>query len=230
VTIHSDQYDSTHPVRLGPYDVEFAAPDMDRTAELQLRYRIFVEERRWLPPDAHRQGIETDEFDPFSYAFLLRDAATGEAVACQRLVLPDRLPTGKLTQIEHLTLAYGLDLASRPRDTWAEASRTSIAPHYRQGSANVEMPAIVAMKYPTLALARVLRRDALYSISDPRFARLARRQGVPMHRIGPVLDYHGPHAPYRFDVDEIAASVDPRLHETLAQLIDAARRVCSPAN
>src|SRR5689334_18448857 len=187
---------------IGPFEVTFAIGIAGRDEEYRLRYRVFVEEYGWLKPDPAYPGLEKDEFDPFSAAFLLRETTTGTSVACQRFVLPDRLPHGQITQIEHLVLAFGIDLGARPRETWAKVSRITIAREFR-GSRDV----LDTMKRATAALAQALRREALYSVSEPRMARLTSQRGVPMHRISPNFEYHGTRAAFRIDLDELLPSL-----------------------
>src|SRR5262249_24819478 len=156
---------------------------------------------------------------------LLRDAVTGEAVACQRFVLPERLLAGRITQVECLKRGFGIDLAARPRDTWAEVSRTSILEPYRWGSTTTTMSAIGALKYAPGAVARGLERDALYSVSEPTMARLTRTFGVPLHRCSPNFEYYGRRAAFRIDVDELFASVPADKQDLVDRLIAHATRV-----
>jgi hypothetical protein len=59
-------------------------------------------------------------------------------------------------------------------------------------------------------------------------ARLLRRLGLPLHRIGPDFEYHGRRAPFRLDVGEIFDSVPPNMQDLVARLIAHAARVCAP--
>jgi N-acyl-L-homoserine lactone synthetase len=202
---------------IGPFRVEFTCGEAGREHEYRLRYQIFVIERQWLSPEGLTDGQERDEFDAASCAFLLREADTGVPVACQRLVMPDFLPPGKATQIEEVTEGRIGDIAGRPRHTWAEASRTSIIPAYRHGG-SAGVPTIKVMKYASVALALAFGRSAIFSVSDPRTARLMRLFGVKLTQIGGVFDYHGDRAPYRMDVDEMLASSPDDMRRTITHL------------
>jgi N-acyl-L-homoserine lactone synthetase len=203
---------------VGPFRVEFAFGERGREDEFRLRYQIFVVEREWLPPDGLIDCQERDEFDAASCAFLLREADTGIPVACQRLVMPDLLPPGKLTQIEEVTEGTIREIAERPRQTWAEASRTSIIKRYRRGSSANTVPTMAVMKYASVAIALAFERNVIFSVSDPRTARLTRIFGVPLHQIGPVINFHGERAPFRMDVGEMLASTPDDMRRTIATL------------
>lgn len=209
---------------LGAFAVEFSAGTRGRTDEYRLRHSVFVEEREWLAAHPASIRLEHDGYDPYSLSFVLRDLATGEPAACQRLILPDRLPATLTTPFEMLA-AGEATLGSLDRRVWAEVSRTTIAPAYRWGAQAAAEPTMRAIKHASIALAAAAGRTTLFSVSDPRTARLVRRMGVVCHRIGDLVDYHGVRALYRMDMCEIADSVPPDLRETLRQLTDRARCV-----
>lgn len=209
---------------LGAFDVEFSAGTHGRTDEYRLRHSVFVEEREWLAAHPASVRLEHDDYDAYSLSFVLRDPATGEPAACQRLILPDRLPASLTTPFEMLTVGQGA-LGGLARHAWAEVSRTTVAPAYRWGAQAVAVPAMRAIKHASIALATAAGRTTLFSVSDPRTARLVRRMGVVCHRIGDLVDYHGVRALYRMDMREIADTVPPGLQDRLRQLTDRARSV-----
>ena len=160
---------------------------------------------------------------------MLIDSLTGEAAACQRLILPEFLPIGWLTNAEReyrpLPCGPAVDFAMLPQRTWAEASRLTIAPAYRCGSARTAPSALLAVSYATLALALALDRTELFTVSDPRTARLTRRIGVSMHQVGGLVDFHGIRAVFRIDLHEVLSSVPAEWCPLVARLIDHARHV-----
>lgn len=200
-----------HELVVGPFRVSFAIGAEDRTEEYRLRYQYFVEECHFEPADSFPDGLERDEFDHASCALLLRDAQTGDPAGCQRLILPDHLPPGRLTNLEReykpLAGQVGIVFSDLPRNGWAEASRTTVAHGYRWGGAETSMPAMVAIKYASIALAVAFGRSTLFSLSEPRTRRLIRRLGFPMLQVGAPVEFHGTRAPFRMDVDAMFRSV-----------------------
>ena len=217
--------DGSDVLLFGPFRVEYAAGSAPRVDEYRLRYNVFVEERQWEPAGSSPDRLERDELDEACCAFLLRDSSTGESAACQRFILPERLPSGLMTNVERLANSLSVDLERVPRNSWAEVSRSTIAPKYRWGSSATSLPAMVAIKYASIALAVALARNTLFSFSDPRTARLTRRLGFRLHQVGPLLDFHGLRAPFRIDVAEVLQSVPSDMQENLTQLITGARHV-----
>jgi N-acyl-L-homoserine lactone synthetase len=215
----------------GSFRVHYAAGLEPRLEEYRLRYDAFVEEHHWESADACRDRLERDEFDRFSCSVLLLDSVTGEAAACQRLILPEHLPNGRRTNAEreYRPMPSGpvVDFSTMPRSTWAEASRLTIAPAYRWGSARTSTPAMAAVSYASLALAIALDRTVVFTISDPRTARLTRRMGFPMHQVGQLVDFHGARAVFRIELAEVWSSVPSAWRPFVARLIDHARQVAS---
>jgi N-acyl-L-homoserine lactone synthetase len=220
---HSDSFTSADSPLLGQFTVEFCAGNTCREDEYRLRHAVFVEERRWLPDVLASSRLERDQFDDGSAAFLLRNAATGEPAACQRFILPDRLPAGLVTPIEQLTGDRNVNFGSLPRGSWAEVSRSTVAPHYRWGARLATMPAMRAIKHASIALAAAFGRSILFSVSDIRTARLTRRMGFPLHQIGDAFEYHGPRAPFKIDMTEVRESVPLFLRDGLNALVAEAR-------
>jgi N-acyl-L-homoserine lactone synthetase len=213
---------------LGPYRVEYASGGGPRTDEYRLRYSVFVEERHWKAAGAAAGRLEQDEFDAACCAFLLRDSRSGEAAACQRFILPERLPSGLVTNVERVASDLAVDFGALPRDSWAEVSRSTIAPKYRWGSSATPLPAMVAIKYASIALALALKRRTLFSFSDPRTARLTRRLGFNLHQVGHAVEFHGTRAAFRIDIAEVLASVPPVMQDTLARLVAGAAETIAP--
>jgi N-acyl-L-homoserine lactone synthetase len=211
----------------GPFHVEFAVGRAPRHAEYKLRYDAFVAEHGWESASASPDGLERDGFDPFACAALLVEHDTGTAAACQRLILPERLPSGVLTnvQLEYRPRSLPpIEFGALAPASWAEVSRLTIAPAFRQGHSAAK-PAMRAITYASLALAVAIDRRVLFSLSDPRTSVLSRRLGFEMHQVGELVDFHGPRAVFRIDVDEVVASVPADWRSTLDRLVAAARSV-----
>jgi len=208
----------------GPFRFEFASGADPRIAEYQLRYQAFVEEHHWLAPA--RRGVECDCFDQFSCAALVTHIESGEAAACQRLILPDRLPPDLSTSVEAvyrpLTPDSPPDLTTLPRASWAEVSRLTIAPRFRSGRANSAIPTLAAITYASMALAIALDRYELFSISEPRTPRLLRRLRCEMRQIGEPVDFHGVRAVFRIDVRAVLHAVAPGWQPIVDQLVAVA--------
>jgi N-acyl-L-homoserine lactone synthetase len=209
--------------------VDYRAGAGGRTDEYRLRHRVFVEERGWLAAGAAGNELEQDDFDDYSCAFLLRDAASGEAAGCQRFILPERLPAGLTTNVERYADSLSVDFAALPLRSWSEVSRSTIAPGYRWGSGSAAVPALVGIKYASVALAVALDRRTLFSFSDLRTARLTRRIGIRLDRIGEPVAFHGRRAPFRMDVAQLLRSVPEAMTSALHDLVSAARLALASA-
>lgn len=214
-------------VAFGPFLVQYSAGTDPRFAEYRLRYDAFVEEHQWESATACPDRLERDEFDRFSCSALIVDAATGAAAACQRLILPELLPDGWLTNAERKCPAFperagvGVPVSRR---AWVEASRLTIAPAYRWGSARVAVPTIVAVSYASLALALALDRTVVFTVSDPRTARLTRRIGISMRQVGATFSFHGTRAVFQIELGDVLRTIPRNWHASVERLIEHARR------
>lgn len=206
----------------GPYSIEFSSSNGPRADEYRLRYDAFVTEHGWLPADASRPGLERDACDDASCAFLVRELRTGAPVACQRLILPDLLPRGVATPIEQVIDHRVMDFRALAPESWGEVSRTTIAPAYR-GHGRDGISAMHAIKYASLALAIATARYTLFSLSDPRTARLCRLIGTPLHQIGGPVEHHGTRTPFRIDIREVLAHIANAQQHVVDALAAAAR-------
>lgn len=200
---------------LGGFRVEFTSGRDARIDEYRLRNEVFVVEYGWLKGDG--TGLERDEFDPHAVSFLIREGHSGIPIASQRLLLPDRVLPGMVVPFERL-LGDDPDGLLHDRSAWAEVSRTTIAPGHRWGATAAQIPAMFAIKYASIALAAAAGRGSLFSVSDPRTARLVRRMGVRCKPLDRIVDYHGPRALYLMDMQEIAKTVPPEHWDTLQRL------------
>jgi hypothetical protein len=109
--------------------------------------------------------------------------------------------------------------ADLPRGSWAEVSRSSIAPKYRWGAATPKLPAMRALTFASIALAVAFGRTMMFSLSELRTKRLIRRMGFPLRQIGPVVQYHGARAPFSIDTCEVLDAIPPAWQKTLFELI-----------
>ena len=83
---------------------------------------------------------------------------------------------------------------------------------------------MLAISYASLALAVALGRRTLFTISDPRTARLTRRIGIEMRQVGQLVDFHGTRGIFRIDIADVLAGVPAEWRDTVDLLVGSARR------
>ena len=115
----------------GSLVVSLAAGDDEVRACQALRYRVFAVEMGARVDSAHL-GLDIDAFDEHCMHLLVRDSATGEAVATTRLLLDrDARRAGMFYSETEFHLEPILALKARI----LEVGRTCIHPEYRNGAA-----------------------------------------------------------------------------------------------
>lgn len=111
--------------------VELASGDSEVREAQCLRYRIFAEELGAKVKGA-QQGLDEDELDPFCQHLLVRESATGQVVACTRLLADaNAARVGRF----YSEGEFDLEAIKRLPGRKLEVGRTCVAPAYRQGSA-----------------------------------------------------------------------------------------------
>ena len=165
----------------------------------RLRYRVYCEERRFLPPESYPDGLECDVYDRHSINFATFDR-DGMVAAAVRLVCP-RGDSG-LPYQEHCPLYEDALLPSPARV--GEVSRLVLNRGYRSPPGGGSTGTVVMEVYR--AMYQHSREHGIRywfaAMELPLVRRLA-RLGVAFERIGPDADYCGPVAPYLLDLEAL---------------------------
>ena len=207
----------------------------------RLRYQIYVEEFGFERPEDHSNGLEKDQYDPYSVYVVALNGAD-EVIGTARLVLHSEhgFP------IEHTgcTLQYP---GEKPRpECIAEVSRLAIAPAYRRradddqygvesyskvGERDVlpdsgSIPTHFARRQrPVIVLglvgllwhtSRSLGLTHWYMIAEQKLWPVMYRFGLLFHQIGEPVDYHGIRVPYMASLAESEAHLkhtNPSLYD-----------------
>lgn len=203
----------------------------DRRRVLALRYRVYCQERSFLPAHDYPNGEECDEFDQYSHHFAAFDRA-GEIAGAVRLVR--YVESLELPGQRYCTLFDDLpdSLKSLPLKSTAEISRLIVSKDYRRRKTDNEYgefgvapsgvgvidlaeerrkrhdPQIVLGLYRSMYQKSKLEGIThWYAAMEKSLARLLLRCGFEFHPIGPEVDYYGPVTPYIACIADLEASV-----------------------
>ncbi|MGR9013260.1 MAG: PEP-CTERM/exosortase system-associated acyltransferase [Gammaproteobacteria bacterium] len=196
----------------------------------KLRYQVYCIETGFKNPDEFPEGIEFDEFDPYSSHYLVRHRRLGIYIATTRLILSDPNNREKLFPIEQHSQIDNVDLLkTMPRHNLAELSRFCVSKEFRRRKNEqhllttndaVDSRAIFfreekrSSSYLTLALfacaIKMSHENNIYywyAIMEPALMRVFSALGIHFVGIGPVVDYYGLRQPCVIKVDDLLASV-----------------------
>ncbi|WP_052384010.1 PEP-CTERM/exosortase system-associated acyltransferase [Litchfieldella xinjiangensis] len=223
-----------------------ARTDEERTLAYQVRYDVFLRELNYRTflreADTHQ---ERDEYDTQALLCLVEHRRTGAIAGCMRLVVPcadaphplDRLPLEHhcAASLDHPQLRPDLF----PREEICEVSRLAVPSYFRHrlGGADLSLEDARAQTYSeeetrtfslvgvslfltATALVGLLERPHVFAMMEPRFARLLALSGLRFERVGALVDYQGPRAPYYIDQRQAVRSLVPglrSLYETIEQ-------------
>ena len=199
----------------------------------RIRYRVYCEDMQFEPADRYPNGLEQDEFDPYSQHCLVIHKRTGKPAGCMRVVQASeeqRLPFEKFCRASMYT-QFARE-ASERRDSICEFSRMAVDRDFRRRSGETftgigEINALdtshkerrsfsligVATNIAAFALADLNGRDRVFAMMEPHLPRLLRRSGFLMEQAGEPTEYHGQRALYFSRVEQLVENLRPELRE-----------------
>ena len=216
-------------------------------AAQRVRYEVYCREFGFEKEEDCPGGLETDTYDSQSIHCIVRHRASGQVAGCVRVVhtLSDdavaELPIERYCGhgLEHPRLHP----ARLPREQICEISRLAIPMAFRRrvGEARSPVGDVNTLlfepeeyrTYPLLATALFFAADSVvaltglkhvFAMMQPPLARRLARQGIHFHQIGPVIDYHGPRAPYYVHADYALCAIESSLRPLQNAVHDALER------
>ncbi|SCY55386.1 N-acyl amino acid synthase, PEP-CTERM/exosortase system-associated [Nitrosospira sp. Nl5] len=186
----------------------------------RVRHHVYCEDLKFEP--VRSDGLETDEYDPYSLHFLVRSVHTDEFVGCTRIVRPrpedPDYPLPFEIACANVLDRSIIDPAEFPRHRMAEVSRLAIISRYRRrkGEANKavsisdedfgtpKLPRFpylpVSLYLSTFELARLNGIDTLFVLTEERLASHFSKLGFDLRYIGGPVQHHGERLPSMMNV------------------------------
>lgn len=204
-------------------------------ASYRLRYQVYCHERHFLAADNYENGVECDEFDPYSIHVGAVNKA-GELAGTARIVLPNALG---FPFARYCTLSSDqAHLAELPNVV--ELSRLCVSRRYRRrradGDIGVDEEALMTSQqnqdrrriegevFLTVmkALYQTSKRVGIkkwLAATEKSLQRILLRFGFPFQQVGPESDYFGPVAPYVMDLREFEEQIASGDFPALAEFV-----------
>jgi N-acyl amino acid synthase of PEP-CTERM/exosortase system len=199
----------------------------------RLRYDVYCEELHFLDPAAYPNGLESDEFDPFSVQIAAVNQEQ-QAVATMRLVRDSHLGF----PLERHAAALFPDFARLPRDRTVEISRLILARQYRRrandgrygtGGVGTDGTAASEQRSPhpliLFGLFRVMFEESLGSAHqwwlaamEPWLQAFLGRFGFVFTPVGQPIEYYGQVVPYAAKIEDIIKTVAEMKPEVLQMM------------
>lgn len=191
----------------------------------RLRYQVYCVEAGFEPLEQPVAGEEHDEYDNVSTHFLICHRQSGLDAGTARLILPGTLngcPFFKATQSvltasdlvdspqvgevsrlaisktvrrrisDHVGLFGSMDTARERRRDTSRERRTE------HGNPSPHPGMLMALYRCVYQYSKCNDIVLWYSLMEPALKRLVSRLGFIYEQIGPVIDYHGRRAPFRW--------------------------------
>ncbi|MEZ5525441.1 MAG: PEP-CTERM/exosortase system-associated acyltransferase [Pseudomonadales bacterium] len=205
----------------------------------KIRYDVFCTElelEKGCPVD-----IEKDQFDAYSYHYLLHHKSSNRYAGTIRMVLPPKdepelpIPIEKFC-IDAIDRSI-IDISKLPRGSFGEVSRLAVPAVFRKRAGEAGKPYIIPSEkafcenplerrhFPHIAiglylavasLAMFKQLDYIFVMIEPRLAKALNRAGLHFEQMGEVVEYHGQRAPFFITPDLLNNHLKPDL-KTLYQ-------------
>lgn len=212
----------------------------------RIRHEVYCRDLGWEP--VREDGLETDEYDPYSVHCLLRSRGTAEPIGCTRLVLARAGDASCLLPFERscrdVIRRDECDPASLPRDDVAEVSRLAVMGRFRQRKGETTKPVSVAdedfesragmPRFPFIpvslylgaaAIARRLNIENVFVLTEPRLASHFARIGFDIRPIGGEIDHRGVRVPSVLSSRKVVEGLRPLirpLYEVIERSVNEA--------
>lgn len=200
-----------------------------------LRYQVYCIENPYEDRAEHRNGKETDRYDPHSVHTLVAHRDSGICAGVLRLILsnpqdPDNAFPME-AQCKALTGHRFFAARGFPRHSTAELSRFAISKCFRQrivqareartcrnGNAVQDIVDRAAARETTQHIILGMFAAAVrmsvecgvthwYAVMEPTLLRLLARFGIHFQQVGPLVDYHGKRQPAFAVIEDLMAGV-----------------------
>ena len=209
-----------------------AIRDSEKAEAFRIRHSVYCLDLGWESPRADE--METDAYDAQSLHCLIRSRASGEFIACARLVLPapddPQAPLPFEQTCSDVLDRSLVDPAKLRRDKIAEISRLAIVRQHRRRRGEEHTPfnmqesdfggteknprfpwMLVGLYMGLLAIAEKHGLERLFMLTEPRMARHVNKIGIANEQIGTVIEHRGSRAPAMIDVRHLSAHLEPLL-------------------
>jgi len=235
------------------FDVVPATTSALKHEVYRLRHDVYCKEFKYEPAEDHPDGMETDEYDPYSLHVLVRHKSSGLAAGCTRIIPADPTDQAKQLPIEKLYTEKPeiCDPAGRkiPRQSICEASRLCVHSSFRRrhGESASRLgdlqslhcsqqehrtfPLIsVSISLATTALTELTHRPYMFAMMEPFLPRLLHRIGYDFTQTGAEIDYHGNRAGYYVETGSVLENLQPmylELYHAICKELTALNRTAA---
>jgi len=212
----------------------------------KIRYEIFCKELEL--EESNPKNVEKDEFDTYSFHYLLQHKLSNQYAGTMRMVLPPGNKPELLTPIEkYCSEAIDrdiMDISKLPRGSFAEVSRLAVPRIFRKRADDQGKPYLVKGKAslgvtipdrrqcPHIAVGLYLTAAALFLLNpldyifimiEPNFVHSLARIGLQFEQMGKAIDYHGQRAPFFITPERLKKHLNPELKPLYAKIMKQVR-------
>ena len=179
-----------------------------------VRYKVYCLERGYERTDDHPDGLERDEYDPYSIHFVAY--LNLSPVGTVRLILenPFGFPVERYCNVDMKTICPDADRI-------AEISRLAVSSHTAKGFSVERSKITLSLIKELYYTSREIGIKYLASAMSNSLERLLNRCGMSFVKVGLPVDYHGLRTPYYAACDDLEREVFDRRRDIFEFLFPA---------
>jgi len=223
------------------FRVRYASTTTLAKAAYRIRYKVYVEEMGWEPPN--ESGMETDQYDNHSHHCLLEHRRTQTFAGCVRLVVPSSsLDSQTILPFQYHGIQYTRPKAITPlhlkQGSFGEISRLAVPDTFRRRKHERHRPFILdessstsifteeeKRSFPNIAIGLYLasiaavdicHHEGVFVVMEPKLRRHLQRFGLPFTQISEEFDFRGARALFALPRRDLTRHMPPNILELYA--------------
>lgn len=201
-------------------------------ASYSIRHQVYCEELGW--ESTKPSGMESDEFDAYSFALLLEHKSSGSFAGTVRIVVPPPWAPQSPLPFEQLKLSVpNLEIPDLIRGHFSEISRLAVPANFRRREGEAGLPFVLPSmeaqrgwreperrSFPHIALGlymgaislvNLCLHKYLFAVVEPRFRNRLFELGMELKQGSAVFEHHGTRALYYLERDAFLSGLNPQL-------------------
>ena len=155
----------------------------------KLRYKVYCQEKKFESEGAYESQYEMDEYDDYSIHFIAK--VNEDIIGTARLILnnPIGFPVEKNCKLD-------MSIDKKRSEQTAEISRFAISKQMINSAGYSRSGLMIGLISELYKESKILGIECFHAAMGKGLQRLLTNCGIMFIQNGPVVDYHGPRAPY----------------------------------
>jgi N-acyl-L-homoserine lactone synthetase len=155
----------------------------------KLRFKVYCQEKKFESEGEYESQYEIDEYDVYSIHFIAK--VNDDIVGTARLILnnPIGFPVEKNCKLD-------ISMDKKRSGQTAEISRLAVSKQLIKSAGHLRKGLLIGLIGEMYKESKILGIECFYAAMGRGLQRMLMNCGIIFIQNGPVVDYHGPRAPF----------------------------------